>query len=175
MTEFLLEEGREVVGIDDLNDAYDVRLKEYRLSRLEGRRGSAFARVDITDRRALAAAWNMVPGPFAAVVNLAARAASGTASRTRGSTWTPTSTALNLLDLCRRRGTAKFVLASTSSLYGGHNPLPYAEDADTSRLLTQSASKQGSEALCFAYHHLHGLNITVFRYSRVLGPPVART
>lgn len=171
VTEFLLEEGREVIGIDDMNDAYDVRLKEYRLSRLQGRPGFVFALVDITDRERLAAVWGE-HGPFAGVVNLAARAG---VRYSVENPWVYVDTningTLNLLDLCRRDGPAKVVLASTSSLYGGHNPLPYAEDVDTSRPLSPyAASKQGAEALCFAYHHLHGLDVTVFRYFTVYGP-----
>jgi nucleoside-diphosphate-sugar epimerase len=76
-----------------------------------------------------------------------------------------------LLELCRLRGIPKFVLASTSSLYGGHNPLPFSEDADTSRPLSPyAASKAGAEALCHTYYHLHGLDVTVFRYFTVYGP-----
>ena len=78
---------------------------------------------------------------------------------------------LNLLDLCRRDGVRKFVLASTSSLYGAHNPLPYAEDADTNRALSPyAASKKAAEAMCYTYHYLHGLDVTVLRYFTVYGP-----
>ena len=78
---------------------------------------------------------------------------------------------LNLLELCRRDGVGKFVLASTSSLYGASNPVPFSEDANTDRPLSPyAASKKGAEALCWAYHHLHGLDVTVFRYFTVYGP-----
>jgi nucleoside-diphosphate-sugar epimerase len=63
------------------------------------------------------------------------------------------------------------VLASTSSLYGGHNPVPFSEDADTSRPLSPyAASKKAAEAVAFTYHHLHGLDISVLRYFTVYGP-----
>ena len=63
------------------------------------------------------------------------------------------------------------MLASTSSLYGGSNPLPFTEDQDTSRPLSPyAASKKGAEALTYTYHHLHGIDVTVFRYFTVYGP-----
>ena len=78
---------------------------------------------------------------------------------------------LNLLELCRERGIQKFVLASTSSLYGSHNPMPYHEDADTSRPLSPyAASKKAAEVLCHTYHSLYELDITVLRYFTVYGP-----
>jgi nucleoside-diphosphate-sugar epimerase len=78
---------------------------------------------------------------------------------------------LNLLDLCRVYGVKKFVLASTSSLYGSHNPVPYREDNDTNRPMSPyAASKKAAETLCFTYHHLHGIDVTVFRYFTVYGP-----
>jgi nucleoside-diphosphate-sugar epimerase len=78
---------------------------------------------------------------------------------------------LNLLELCREFGVAKFVLASTSSLYGAHNPRPFREDANTDRPLSPyAASKKAAEALCYTYHYLHDLDVTVFRYFTVYGP-----
>src|SRR5207248_4253792 len=71
----------------------------------------------------------------------------------------------------RRAGVRNFVPASTSSLYGAHNPDPFAEDADTSRPLSPyAASKKAAEAIAFTYHHLHGLDVTVLRYFTVYGP-----
>jgi nucleoside-diphosphate-sugar epimerase len=65
----------------------------------------------------------------------------------------------------------KFILASTSSLYGAHNPLPYSEDADTNRPLSPyAASKKAAEALCYSYHHLYGLDVSIPRYFTVYGP-----
>ena len=78
---------------------------------------------------------------------------------------------LNLLDLCRRFGVAKFVLASTSSLYGGHNALPYREDDNTDRPLSPyAASKKAAEVIAFAYHHLHRIDVSILRYFTVYGP-----
>jgi nucleoside-diphosphate-sugar epimerase len=78
---------------------------------------------------------------------------------------------LNLLDLCKRTGIPKFILASTSSVYGSDAPLPTPEDAPSDRpLQPYAASKKGAEAMCHAYHHLYGLDVTVFRYFTVYGP-----
>ena len=78
---------------------------------------------------------------------------------------------LNLLEMCRRSGVRKFLLASTSSLYGRHNPTPYREDADTNRPLSPyAASKKAAETLAFTYHHLHGLDVSIPRYFTVYGP-----
>ena len=78
---------------------------------------------------------------------------------------------LNLLDLCREFGVKKFVLASTSSLYGANNPQPFHEDANTDGPLSPyAASKKGAEALCYSYHYLYGLDVTVPRFFTVYGP-----
>ena len=78
---------------------------------------------------------------------------------------------LNLLELCREAEVKKFVLASTSSLYGANNPQPFQENADTnSPISPYAASKKGAETLCYSYHHLHGIDVTVFRFFTVYGP-----
>jgi nucleoside-diphosphate-sugar epimerase len=78
---------------------------------------------------------------------------------------------LNLLELCREFEVNKFVLASTSSLYGSSNSLPFSEETNTDGLLSPyAASKKGAEAICHSYHHLYGIDITVFRFFTVYGP-----
>ncbi len=78
---------------------------------------------------------------------------------------------LNLLDLCRQLGVPKFILASTSSVYGNNAPLPTPESASSDfPLQPYAASKKAAEALCHAYHYLHGIDVTVFRYFTVYGP-----
>jgi UDP-glucuronate 4-epimerase len=171
----LLDAGHNVVGVDSLSDAYDPRLKQWRLARLVSRAGFVFQTLDIVDRSALDARFaadSAKPAPYDAVIHLAARAG------VRQSVTNPwvyldinASGTLNLLDACRRYNVPKFVLSSTSSLYGGHNSVPFREDADTSRPLSPyAASKQAAEAMCHAYHHLHKLDITVLRYFTVYGP-----
>lgn len=171
VAQLLLDEGHEVLGIDNLCPAYDVRLKDYRLGELDGLRGYDFRTTDIADRESLTSAWAEWK-PFDAVVNLAARAG---VRQSLEDPWVYVDTnivgTLNLLELCRRDGVEKFVLASTSSLYGGDNPVPFAEDAPTDKPLSPyAASKKGAEALCWTYHHLYGLDVTILRYFTVYGP-----
>jgi nucleoside-diphosphate-sugar epimerase len=169
----LLDRGQDVVGIDNINDAYDPRLKQWRLKQLESRGGFQFAPLDITDRAALADLFARYGNaPFAGVVNLAARAG---VRASVANPWVYQSTnvegTLNLLDLCRKNGVPKFVLASTSSLYGGHNEVPFREDADVTRPLSPyAASKLAAEALAYTYHHLHKLHVTSLRFFTVYGP-----
>ena len=172
VAEMLLEDGHAVVGVDNLNDAYDVRLKEYRLERLQRHPAFQFLRLDISDRDSFNPQSAMIHQPFDAVINLAARAGVRQAVT---NPWVYVDTnmtgTLNLLDFCRRLDIPKFILASTSSVYGADAPLPTPEDAPSDRpLQPYAASKKGAEALCHAYHHLYGLDVTIFRYFTVYGP-----
>lgn len=166
----LAEEGHSVVALDNLNDAYDVELKRWRLRQLEGLQDFRFHHTDILDRGDLERVWR--EGPFDAVMNLAARA--GVRPSVRDPELfakTNVMGALNLLELCRRDGVGKFVQASTSSLYGAHNPRPFDETADISRPLSPYAATKGAaEMLAHSYHHLHELDVTVLRFFTVYGP-----
>jgi nucleoside-diphosphate-sugar epimerase len=169
VTELLLSAGHRVTGIDNLNNAYDVRLKQWRLSRLKGKPGFTFQHLDIGDRDGLRQLFNP---KFDAVINLAARAG---VRESVANPWvyvdTNVSGTLNLLELCREFGVGKFVLASTSSLYGANNSLPFREDANTDAPLSPyGASKKAAEALCYTYHYLYGIDVTVPRYFTVYGP-----
>jgi len=186
VSEFLLADGHTVVGLDNLNDAYDVRLKEWRLGQLKGKHGFEFHRLDITDRTALRKLFtnresdqpnkrdklDQPNRPFEAVINLAARAG------VRQSVENPwiyfeanVTGTLNLLELCREFGIKKFVLASTSSLYGANDTRPFREDANTDGPLSPyAASKKSAEALCYSYHYLYGIDVTALRYFTVYGP-----
>jgi nucleoside-diphosphate-sugar epimerase len=171
VAEFLLDDGFAVVGFDNLNDAYDVRLKEWRLKRLVDRPGFRFCAVDISDRSAVEAAWERAGRPHA-VIHLAARAG---VRQSVEDPWVYLATnvtgTLNLLELCHRHDVGKLVLASTSSLYGAHNAMPAREDSDTNRPLSPyAASKKAAEMLCATYHALYGLDVTVCRYFTVYGP-----
>ena len=170
VVEQLLARGDTVVGIDNINDAYDVRLKRWRLERLQGKSGFTFVRGDIVDRADVAPLFDR--HRFDGVLNLAARAG------VRPSVDNPwiyndanNTGTLNLLDLCVKHDVPKFVLSSTSSLYGGDNPRPYSESANTDRPLSPyAASKKAAEVMCYTYHYLHGIDVTVFRYFTVYGP-----
>jgi UDP-glucuronate 4-epimerase len=171
VVELLLARGDTVVGVDNLNDAYDVRLKQWRLDQLLGRPGFTFRTGDIVDRAFVS---DVVAGSGAVdgVVNLAARAG---VRQSVEDPWiyidTNVTGTLNLLDACVRHGIGKFVLASTSSLYGGDTPRPFVETSSTDRPLSPyAASKKGAEALCYTYHYLNGIDVTVLRYFTVYGP-----
>lgn len=169
VTELLLADGHTVVGVDNLNDAYDVRMKKWRLSQLQTSSNFQYNCIDICDRAAVESVYDE---RLDGVINLAAHAG------VRKSVENPwefvdvniTGT-LNLLDHCRKYKIKKFILASTSSLYGANNALPFSEDANTDGPLSPyAASKKGAEAICFSYHHLFHIDITVFRFFTVYGP-----
>ena len=125
VAELLLQSGHCVVGVDNLNDAYDTRLKEWRLSRLSSEPGFRFQRLDITDHQAMAGVFSQ--DSFDALINLAARAG---VRQSLKDPWTYYSTNLNgtlkLLELCRENRVTKFILASTSSVYGNDDS-PFSE------------------------------------------------
>lgn len=174
--EMLLETGHTVLGVDNLNAAYDVRMKDFRLTLLQSYPGFTFRKLDIGDRVQVdtlisALASSDIP-PFDAVINLAARAG---VRKSVTDPWvyidTNVTGTLNLLELCQKQGIKKFILASTSSVYGADAPLPTPENADSDfPLQAYAASKKGAEALCHAYHFLHNIDVTIFRYFTVYGP-----
>jgi UDP-glucuronate 4-epimerase len=171
VSELLVQSGHTVTGIDNLNDAYDRRLKYWRLERLQASPGFRFAEADICDNQALSAIWTAMERPEA-IFNLAARAGVRQSVENPGIYFdTNVRGTLNLLELARQSGINRFLLASTSSLYGTHNPMPYREDCDTGRPLSPyAASKKAAEALCYSYHHLYGMNVAIPRYFTVYGP-----
>lgn len=170
VADLLLQQGHEVLGLDDLNDAYDPRLKAWRLANLQPRRNFRFRQADIADRSALEEALR--GEELDAVLNLAARAG---VRQSIQDPWvyvrTNVTGSLNLLEHCRTNDVGTFLLASTSSLYGAHNPRPYREDADTDRPLSPyAASKKGAEAMAASFAHLYGLHTPVLRFFTVYGP-----
>jgi nucleoside-diphosphate-sugar epimerase len=177
----LLDDGHPVTGVDELNAAYDPRLKQWRLDQLQSRPGFRFHRGDIADPQALEAVFaadaraEAPPGPrppYAAVLNLAARAGiRASAEDPRSYYRSNVDGVLTLLELCRSHGVPKFLLASSSSVYGAASQGPYREDADTSRPLSPyAATKKAAETLAYSYHHLHGIDVSVLRYFTVYGP-----
>ncbi len=168
----LIEQGHTVVGVDNMNDAYDVRIKEYRLKRLQALPNFEFVRADISDREILNRKSAIVNRKFDAVVNLAARAGVRFSVE---NPWTFLESnvmgTLNMLELCKQTGCPKFLLASTSSIYGENPPYPTPETASSSEpLQPYAASKKGAEVLAHSYHHLHGIDVSVVRYFTVYGP-----
>lgn len=171
VAEMLLDEGHAIVGVDNMNHAYDVRMKEYRLERLTSRDGFSFLKMDISDR-ALLEEGALRDQDFSAVINLAARAG---VRASMEDPWeyldTNTTGTLNLLELCKEEEIEKFILASTSSIYGDDVPYPTPETADGDHpLQAYAASKKGAEALAHAYHYLFDIDVSIVRYFTVYGP-----
>ena len=170
----LLDGGHEVAGLDQLAVSPDIRLKHWRLSTLSHRQGFSFHRLDIADAEQLMRAVNCDRQltQVSAIINLGALAG------VRGSVDNPGAYfrvnvlgTLNLLELCRQFGVGKFILASTSSVYGAEIDGPISEDADSSRPLSPyAASKKAAETLLYSYHHLHGIDAVALRYFTVYGP-----
>ena len=168
-SEMLLQQGHTVTGVDNVNHAYDVRLKEYRLKRLSAMPGFTFRRVDISDREGVS---SQLAGNYDGIIHLAAWAG---VRRSVEDPWVfveaNVTGTLNMLDLARSQSIPKFVLASTSSIYGAEPPYPTPETASSSEpLQPYAASKKGAEALAHAYHYLHGIDMTVVRFFTVYGP-----
>ena len=169
VTEFLINDGHTVVGVDNMNDAYDVRMKEYRLGKLQELSDFTFHKLDISDKSTIE---KFKGDKFDAVINLAARAG------VRSSVENPwvylesnVTGTLNMLEFCRLTGTKKYLLASTSSIYGADPPYPTPETASSDRpLQPYAASKKGAEAMAHAYHYLHDIDVSVVRYFTVYGP-----
>ena len=178
VSERLLQENVNVVGVDNLNDYYDPRLKDWRLQQLKVKSEKLkvkknieyiFEKCDISSFDAVKTVFSNYK--LDAVINLAARA--GVRASVEDP-WVYLDTnvkgTLNLLECCKEFGVNKFVLASTSSLYG-LSEMPFREiDRTDSPLAPYSATKKGAEVLCYSYHYLHGLDISIPRYFTVYGP-----
>ena len=168
-SELLIKDGHTVTGIDNLNEAYDPRMKDYRLQRLQSMDGFTFHKLDISDKSIVD---RFMGQKFDGIINLAARAG------VRASVDNPwvfvesnVTGTLNMLEICRQTETPKFIVASTSSIYGSNPPYPTPETASSSEpLQPYAASKKGAEAMCHAYHHLYGIDVSVVRYFTVYGP-----
>jgi UDP-glucuronate 4-epimerase len=168
-TELLIKDGHTVLGVDNMNNAYDPRMKEYRLRKLQTMPEFAFYKLDISDKSII----DQLKGyKFDGVINLAARAG---VRYSVADPWVFVESnmfgTLNMLELCRQTGTKKFIGASTSSIYGGDPPYPTPESASSSYpLQPYAASKKGAEAMAHAYHHLHNIDVTIMRFFTVYGP-----
>jgi nucleoside-diphosphate-sugar epimerase len=167
--EVLLQRGYSVIGIDNMNDYYDVRLKNYRLQRLKKHADFLFSETDIEHFESLEELFQK--HQVLAIINLAARAGVRY-SIENPFVYVTTNTlgTANLLEICRRHEIEKFVLASTSSLYAGQ-PMPFQESLPVNEPVSPyAASKKGAEVLGYTYHYLYGLDVTVLRYFTVYGP-----
>ena len=166
----LLDEGREVVGVDDLNDYYSPRLKRARLARLDGRAGWRFVEGDVADAASVGRAFaDARPG---VVVHLAAQAGIRRALHdpyTYGRT--NLMGFLHVAEASARAGVAHLLYASTSSVYGLNRDLPYREaDPAQHPVSLYSATKLANEAIAHSYAAVHGLATTGMRFFTVYGP-----
>lgn len=166
----LLARGEEVVGLDNLNDYYDVRLKTARLESLVARRGYRHERVDLSDHGAVEQVFRKHRPDR--VVHLAAQAG------VRYSLTNPQSYGrsnlvgfLNVLEGCRHGDVAHLVYASSSSVYGANAKQPFrTHDAADHPLSLYAATKKANEAMAHAYAHLYEVPTTGLRFFTVYGP-----
>lgn len=165
----LLERGDEVYGVDNLNNYYDVRLKEARLARLTGSRFK-FHKLDIADRQGMAELFRKQR--FDTVVNLAAQAG------VRYSLENPHAYVdanlvgfVNVLEGCRHSGVRHLVFASSSSVYGANTRLPFSEHDNVDHPVSlYAATKKANELMAHCYAHLYHLPCTGLRFFTVYGP-----
>lgn len=167
--EQLLESGVEVVGIDNLNDYYDVRLKHFRLEKLKSFRNFSFQQCDIESKKDLEPLFKN--NKFDVVFNLAARAGVRYSMENPEIYMTTNAMGtLHLMDLMRDHSVKKLVLASTSSLYAGQ-PMPFVEALPVNTPISPyAASKKAAEVLAYSYHYLYKLDVSIVRYFTVYGP-----
>jgi UDP-glucuronate 4-epimerase len=166
----LLERGDEVLGLDNVNDYYDVRLKEARLRRVLGRPRFTELRLDLGDREAMAAAF--ATHQPQRVVHLAAQAG------VRYSLKAPHAYVdsnlhgfLNVLEGCRHHPVEHLVYASSSSVYGANARLPFSEHDNVDHPVSlYAATKKANELMAHCYSHLFGLPVTGLRFFTVYGP-----
>ena len=169
----ILDQGNQVIGLDNLNNYYDIRLKKWRLAQLEkhpNAQNFSFIELDIEDQEKLDDLFKKEE-QFDAVLNLAARAGVRYSMENPHVYFTTNAVGtLNLLESMRAQGSTKIVLASTSSLYAGQN-IPFTEDLALNEPLSPyAASKKAAELMAYSYHKLYGIDVSVVRYFTVYGP-----
>jgi UDP-glucuronate 4-epimerase len=166
----LLARGDEVVGLDNLNDYYDVRLKQDRLARLQPHAGFRFVKMDVADRDGMAALF--AAERFGRVIHLAAQAGVRY-SLTNPHAYVESNLLgfMNVLEGCRHSGVQHLVYASSSSVYGGNTKMPFAESDSVDHPVSMyAATKKANELMAHTYSHLYGLPTTGLRFFTVYGP-----
>ena len=166
----LLEQGHSVTGIDNLNDYYDVSLKDSRLTILQEFEQFEFSKIDIADRGFMARLFEQTE--FQSVVNLAAQAG------VRYSIENPSAYIDsnlvgfgNILEGCRHTKVKQLIYASSSSVYGANRKLPFSEaDRVDHPISLYAATKKANELMAYAYSHLYGLDTVGLRFFTVYGP-----
>jgi UDP-glucuronate 4-epimerase len=166
----LLERGDTVTGVDNLNDYYDVSLKEARLARLTSSSHFSFIKADIADRDVMSALF--AGNAFDSVVNLAAQAGVRYSIENPAAYIDANLVGFgNILEGCRQGGIGHLVYASSSSVYGSNTKLPFSEKDNVDHPISlYAASKKANELMAHAYAHLYGLPTTGLRFFTVYGP-----
>jgi UDP-glucuronate 4-epimerase len=166
----LLARGEEVIGVDNLNDYYDVNLKLARLARLEGQSGFRFIRCDLADREAIANVFAEYRPER--VVNLAAQAGVRYAFQNPHAYVDSNLVGfLHVLEGCRHHGVEHLVYASSSSVYGANTSMPFSVHDNVDHPLNlYAASKKANELMAHSYSHLYDLPVTGLRFFTVYGP-----
>jgi UDP-glucuronate 4-epimerase len=166
----LLERGDEVIGFDNLNDYYDVNLKQARLDRFMAHPGYTHVQADLADRDAVERVF-ATHAPQR-VINLAAQAGVRYAAENPHVYVASNITGfLHVLEGCRQHHVEHLVFASTSSVYGANTAMPFSEHQSTEHPLTlYAASKKADELMAHSYAHLYGLPCTGLRFFTVYGP-----
>jgi len=166
----LLERGDSVVGLDNLNDYYDVGLKQARLARLRASPGFTFEKIDIVERGAMAALFDR--NRFDAVMHLAAQAGVRYSIENPGAYVDANLLGFgNVLEGARRASVGHFVFASSSSVYGANAKLPFSEDDNIDHPVSlYAATKKANELMAHSYAHLYRLPCTGLRFFTVYGP-----
>lgn len=167
--EQLLQDGVEVVGIDNLNNYYDVRLKHFRLEKLSSQKNFTFQTLDIENKQDLGELFKK--HDFEVIYNLAARAGVRYSMENPEIYYsTNTLGTLNILELLKTAPHKKLVLASTSSLYAGQT-MPFLESLAVNEPISPyAATKKAAELMCYTYSYLYGIDVNVVRYFTVYGP-----
>jgi len=169
VAEALVRRGDEVIGVDNLIEAYDPRVKQWRVDNVLAANDVDWTNLDIVDAEAVSTLLSEARPD--AVINLAARAGVRQSIDDPNAYYSTNVTGvLNLLEACKENGVSRFLQASTSSVYGA-NQMPFVEDAILDSMTSPYAtSKKAAEDLCRLYSNLFGLNVTVFRFFTVYGP-----
>ena len=166
----LLERGDEVTGVDNLNDYYDVSLKEARLARLRAHDGFRFEQIDIADRDRMTELFARLRPER--VIHLAAQAGVRY-SLVNPHAYTDSNVTgfLNILEGCRHGGVDHLVFASTSSVYGANTKQPFSEHQTVDHPVSlYAATKKANELMAHTYAHLFALRVTGLRFFTVYGP-----
>ena len=170
LSKFLLKTDCEVLGLDNMNNYYDIALKQNRLELLEANKNFCFKNIDIANRNDLKKIFkNFLPNK---VINLAAQAG------VRYSIENPYTYVesnivgfLNIIELCRNNDVEGLIYASSSSVYGGNKKIPFDIDDRVDKPISlYAATKRSNELIAHSYSHLYGLNTTGLRFFTVYGP-----